>query len=174
MRCPQLHYICCLCITIASIPMNASVVQVFLPRHSRAPSASFRVTFSVIPAPFRVIPAPFASFLRRQESRGAGLRGTVGAVREPPVPPQRDLHPSATTSTRRPAHPHRLTGESRYPGASGGAPPSVRPEPVEGPPQPRPPAATPTQTAGRRPRPPTQPRSSGEWRRALRSEACAA
>ena len=47
---------------------------------------------------------------------------TVGAVRdsdhpeplEPPVPQQRDPHPSATSSTCRPAHPHRLIGESRY------------------------------------------------------------
>ena len=30
----------------------------------------------------------------------------VGAVREPPVPPQRDPHPT-TSSLRRPAHPHR-------------------------------------------------------------------
>ena len=60
---------------------------------------------------------------------------TVGAVREPPVPQQRDPHPSATTITCRTAGPYRLTGESRYPGARGGAPPPPTPIASPTPPQ---------------------------------------
>ncbi len=65
-------------------------------------------------------PPPRASFLRRQEPRGARRRAPppqpprrisdslnrVRAIRESPVPPQRDPHPSITTSPRRPALPH--------------------------------------------------------------------
>ena len=58
----------------------------------------------------------------------------VGAVREPPVPPQRDSHPTATSTPRRPTHPpivlpalpHRASFLRRQEprGARRGAPPS--------------------------------------------------
>ena len=42
-------------------------------------------------------------------------------IASPTPPQQRDPHPSATSSIRRPAHPYRLTGESRYSGQGLGA-----------------------------------------------------
>ena len=129
---------------------------------------------------------------RNPEGRGAGrLRPpshpplpVVGAVREPPVPPQRDPHPTTTNSPRHTAHPPRASfPRSGNPGQGRGAgrlrPPSrpplpiaralpdtVRPEPVEacpegtrrGPPPP-PPAASHPPSSYRR-----KPVSRGAWR----------
>ena len=92
------------------------------PGHGRFPSP-FALSLSKGPPPPAAPagPLPPASFLRRQESRGAG-RGTppstliafptppypaVWAFRETPVPPQRDSHPDTS--------PWRPSQRPRYP-----------------------------------------------------------
>ncbi len=114
------------CASIRPEPVEGPPLGVVTPapptRPPRIPHASLLRPPSVIPAKAGI-------------QRGTGAGGVphhqppshpqlprhpaVGALREAPVPPERDPT-SATSSTRRPAHPHRRSRESGNPGQGRG------------------------------------------------------
>ena len=107
-------------------PTQTPIASPHSPSQGRSPSP-FALSLSKAPPPAALDDphtpqpppprTPSSSYRRKPVSRGA-RRGApqpkppsypqlpvVGAVREPPVPPQRDPHPTATINPRRPPHP---------------------------------------------------------------------